>query len=128
MRWPLPGTLLACKSLDRCARVFTLTLRSASLPHFGADDEADFTSLTFRRKEGVVSVGVIASQIDVLRKLVKSATFLQVMANSSRTKGLGLSGRHATDFLRWLAECVFRPAGCEGRLRKTCTLAGAAWQ
>lgn len=44
------------------------------------DDEADFASLTFRRKEGVISVGVIAGQIDVLRKLVKSASFLQVTA------------------------------------------------
>jgi hypothetical protein len=44
------------------------------------DDEADFASLTFRRKEGVVSVGVIAGQIDVLRKLVKSSSFLQVTA------------------------------------------------
>ncbi len=44
------------------------------------DDEADFASLTFRRKEGVVSVGVIAGQIDVLRKLVRSSSFLQVTA------------------------------------------------
>jgi hypothetical protein len=44
------------------------------------DDEADFASLTFRRKDGVVTVGVIAGQIDVLRKLVRSSSFLQVTA------------------------------------------------
>lgn len=44
------------------------------------DDEADFASLSFRRKDGVVTVGVIAGQIDDLRKLVRSVSFLQVTA------------------------------------------------
>lgn len=44
------------------------------------DDEADFASLSFRRKDGVVTVGVIAGQIDELRKLVHSVSFLQVTA------------------------------------------------
>ncbi|MBZ5539548.1 MAG: Z1 domain-containing protein [Acidobacteriia bacterium] len=44
------------------------------------DDEADFASLTFRRKEGIVTVGVIAGQIDNLRKVVRSSSFLQVTA------------------------------------------------
>jgi hypothetical protein len=44
------------------------------------DDEADFASLSFRRKDGVVTVGVIAGQIDGLRKLVRSVSFLQVTA------------------------------------------------
>lgn len=44
------------------------------------DDEADFASLSFRRKDGVVTVGVIAGQIDELRKLVGSVSFLQVTA------------------------------------------------
>jgi len=44
------------------------------------DDEADFASLTFRRKEGIVTVGVIAGQIDHLRKVVRASSFLQVTA------------------------------------------------
>lgn len=44
------------------------------------DDEADFASLSFRKKDGVVTVGVIAGQIDELRKLVRSVSFLQVTA------------------------------------------------
>jgi hypothetical protein len=44
------------------------------------DDEADFASLSFRKKDGTMTVGVIAGQIDELRKLVHSVSFLQVTA------------------------------------------------
>src|SRR5579872_2033347 len=44
------------------------------------DDEADLASLTFRRRNGVATLGVIAGMIDDLRKLVRSVSFLQVTA------------------------------------------------
>ena len=44
------------------------------------DDEADFASLSYRRKNGKTGVGVIAAQIEKLRSLVKSSSFLQVTA------------------------------------------------
>lgn len=45
------------------------------------DDEADLASVSFQRaKGGVAKVGVVSSQIDNLRKSVKSFAFLQVTA------------------------------------------------
>lgn len=44
------------------------------------DDEADFASLSYRKKNGELTVGVIAAMIDKLRDLVKSSDFLQVTA------------------------------------------------
>ncbi len=44
------------------------------------DDEADFASLSYRRKEGAVRLGVISGQIEELRKLVPNSDFLQVTA------------------------------------------------
>ncbi len=45
------------------------------------DDEADLASVSFQRaKGGVTKVGVVSSQIDSLRKSVKSFAFLQVTA------------------------------------------------
>lgn len=44
------------------------------------DDEADFASLSFRKKDGEATVGVIAGMIDQLRDLVRSCSFLQVTA------------------------------------------------
>src|SRR6266566_997234 len=44
------------------------------------DDEADFTSLSLRKKDGEITVGVIAGMIDELRDLVRSSSFLQVTA------------------------------------------------
>lgn len=44
------------------------------------DDEADVAGLAFRRRQGLVDVGVISQQIDRLRSLVKDCDFLQVTA------------------------------------------------
>lgn len=44
------------------------------------DDEADTASLSFRRRQGQVDVGVISQQIDELRGLVHDSDFLQVTA------------------------------------------------
>ncbi len=44
------------------------------------DDEADTASLSFRRFQGRVDVGVISQQIDALRSLVRECGFLQVTA------------------------------------------------
>lgn len=44
------------------------------------DDEADLASVSFRRSNGVSTVGVISQQIDQLRDLVKNSAFLQVTA------------------------------------------------
>lgn len=46
------------------------------------DDEADFASIGFtrNRKEGIIELNRIASQIDELRKKVKKSDFLQVTA------------------------------------------------
>lgn len=44
------------------------------------DDEADFASVSFRQKDGVMRPGVIASQIDHLQRLVPESDFLQVTA------------------------------------------------
>jgi hypothetical protein len=44
------------------------------------DDEADLASVSFRRDKGGVKVGVVSTQIDKLRALVKSFAFLQVTA------------------------------------------------
>jgi hypothetical protein len=46
------------------------------------DDEADFASIGFtkNRKEGIIELRTIASQIDELRKKVKKSDFLQVTA------------------------------------------------
>lgn len=44
------------------------------------DDEADLASVSFRRSNGVTSVGVISQQIDQLRNLAAKSSFLQVTA------------------------------------------------
>jgi hypothetical protein len=44
------------------------------------DDEADTASLSFRRRQGQVDVGVISQQIDKLRGIVQGSSFLQVTA------------------------------------------------
>lgn len=44
------------------------------------DDEADIASLSFRRREGQVDVGVVSQQIDKLRSLVRDSAYLQVTA------------------------------------------------
>jgi Z1 domain len=44
------------------------------------DDEADFASLSYRRKAGTVSLGVVSGQIEELRKLIPNSDFLQVTA------------------------------------------------
>lgn len=44
------------------------------------DDEADLASVTFRRKNGEISPGVISSKIEELRSIVASSDFLQVTA------------------------------------------------
>jgi hypothetical protein len=44
------------------------------------DDEADVASLSFRRRQGQVDVGVISHQIDRVRGLVQGSGFLQVTA------------------------------------------------
>lgn len=44
------------------------------------DDEADLASVSFRRKNGEVSPGVISSKIEDLRNTVASSDFLQVTA------------------------------------------------
>lgn len=54
------------------------TLRSKRL--LIVDDEADLASVTFRKQDGVISLGKISSQIDQLRELVADSDFLQVTA------------------------------------------------
>jgi hypothetical protein len=44
------------------------------------DNEADFASVSFKKKDGVVGVGKISKQIDRLRELVADSDFLQVTA------------------------------------------------
>jgi hypothetical protein len=44
------------------------------------DDEADFASLTYRRRGGAVYVGKVAGQIEEVRKLVAATSYLQVTA------------------------------------------------
>lgn len=44
------------------------------------DDEADLASVSFRKQDGVVTLGKISSQIDALRGLVGDSDFLQVTA------------------------------------------------
>jgi hypothetical protein len=44
------------------------------------DDEADFASVSYRRKNGEVGIGVISAKIEELRNLVASSDFLQVTA------------------------------------------------
>jgi hypothetical protein len=44
------------------------------------DDEADYASVTARKKDGVIGVGRISGQIDHLRGLVADSAFLQVTA------------------------------------------------
>jgi hypothetical protein len=44
------------------------------------DDEADLASVSFRKKDGVVGVGMISGQIDALRRIVPNTGFLQVTA------------------------------------------------
>jgi hypothetical protein len=44
------------------------------------DDEADTASLSFRRRQGQIDVGVISQQIDQVRGLVHHSDFLQVTA------------------------------------------------
>ena len=44
------------------------------------DDEADLASVSFRKKDGVMGVGMISGQIDALRALVPNTGFLQVTA------------------------------------------------
>jgi Z1 domain-containing protein len=44
------------------------------------DDEADVASLSFRRRQGQVDVGVISHQVDQVRGLVQESGFLQVTA------------------------------------------------
>ncbi len=44
------------------------------------DDEADTASLSFRRHQGQVDVGIISQQIDQVRDLVRDCDFLQVTA------------------------------------------------
>jgi hypothetical protein len=44
------------------------------------DDEADFASVTFKKKGGEVVTGVIAGQIDQVRDIVQDSAFLQVTA------------------------------------------------
>ncbi|MDA1315574.1 MAG: hypothetical protein O2968_19775 [Acidobacteria bacterium] len=44
------------------------------------DDEADFASVSFQKRDGVVGAGKISSQIDDLRGLVANSAFLQVTA------------------------------------------------
>jgi hypothetical protein len=44
------------------------------------DDEADTASLSFRRYQGQIGIGVISQQIDQLRSLVRESGYLQVTA------------------------------------------------
>ena len=44
------------------------------------DDEADLASVSFRKKDGTNTTGVISQQIDELRETVKNCSFLQVTA------------------------------------------------
>ncbi|MBQ5962928.1 Z1 domain-containing protein [Massilia sp. ZL223] len=44
------------------------------------DDEADFGSVSYRKKDGIPDVGTISKQIDQLRNLVADSDFLQVTA------------------------------------------------
>lgn len=44
------------------------------------DDEADFASISFRKREEAIEVGKISSQIDELRKIVNEVDYLQVTA------------------------------------------------
>jgi hypothetical protein len=44
------------------------------------DDEADYSSVSAQKKDGVVGVGKISKQIDKLRELVEDSDFLQVTA------------------------------------------------
>jgi Z1 domain len=44
------------------------------------DDEADYASVSARKKDGVIGVGKISGQIDRLRGLVADSAFLQVTA------------------------------------------------
>ena len=44
------------------------------------DDEADYTSVTAQKKDGVLGVGKISAQIDRLRDMVADSDFLQVTA------------------------------------------------
>ena len=44
------------------------------------DDEADAASLSFRKHQGQIDVGVISKQIDQLRDLVRDSVYLQVTA------------------------------------------------
>ena len=68
-------------NLDRIIRMIVQTY-----PDLGnrkiliIDDEADFASLGFTRREGNVELRRIASQIDELRKKVKKSDFLEVTA------------------------------------------------
>jgi hypothetical protein len=44
------------------------------------DDEADFASVTLRKANGEITLGVISQKIDELRSLVTNSSFLQVTA------------------------------------------------
>jgi len=66
------------KHLLKAFRETYPTLRTKRL--LIVDDEADLASVTFRKQDGVISLGKISSQIDQLRELVADSDFLQVTA------------------------------------------------
>jgi len=55
--------------------------------------------------------------------LIAPGHVAQIRYHNGLTQQQAGESRHATGFLRWLAECVFRAAGCKGCLRKTCQIA-----
>lgn len=68
-------------NLERLVRAFRDTypqLRKRKL--LVVDDEADFASLSFQRRDGQTNQGVISQKIELLRDLVTNPAFLQVTA------------------------------------------------
>jgi hypothetical protein len=84
--WELDQKLIFVvkKEADNLKRLLTAfsdtypALRSRKL--LIVDDEADLASVTFRKKDGEITPGVISSKVEELRKLVQSSSYLQVTA------------------------------------------------
>jgi hypothetical protein len=68
-------------NMKRLLQAFETRIPSLHSKHLLiVDDEADFASVSFRQKDGMVAPGVIASQIDQLQRAVPESDFLQVTA------------------------------------------------
>jgi hypothetical protein len=84
--WDLEQKLvIVCKKEDDNLRRLTTAL-TVTYPALAAkrlliiDDEADFASVGYRRRQGTVQANVIPTQIEGLRRALANAAFLQVTA------------------------------------------------